>query len=183
MNITVPKIFFWVIVAVITVVIGVKLLDRGPVAENGSMGSAGSGAAEEIVRLTETLAQNPDDLNALIRLGDLYFDGKRYQEAIELFLRAETVSAPSVHIENDLGLLYLNTNRPLLAIPRFERALEIDPAHLVSLYYIGVSYRQLGDREKARQAYERVLVANPSADLARAVKGELAALRPDTQFK
>jgi len=178
------RLLFWAIIGVMTVFMGMKLLDQGDPIGTGLTSFRQGDSAEASMRSFEkALAANPNDLKSLIGLGDLFFDAGRYPQAIELFLRAEKLSGPSVHIENDLGLLYLNTNRPLQAIPRFERALEIDPTHLVSLYYIGVYYRQLGDREEARQAYERVLVANPSADLARAVNEELAALRPDTLFK
>jgi tetratricopeptide (TPR) repeat protein len=44
---------------------------------------------------------------------------------------------------------------------RYEEALVLDPGHEECLYYLGQSRRELGQTEKARAAFERLLETNP----------------------
>ena len=131
----------------------------------------------KIATYKSILQKNPDSIKALIGLGDLYFDGRRYQEAIAVFLKAAELDSANVHVENDLGLLYLNTGDSDSAITRFQKALKIDPTHIDSLYFIGVIYRHKKETDKAVQAFEQVLASNPPPQLARKVSRELTEIK------
>lgn len=123
------------------------------------------------------LEKSPDSIKALVGLGDLYFDNRRYQEAIPIFLKAAEVDSANVHVENDLGLLYLNTGDSDNALTRFQKALALDPTHIDSLYYIGVIHQHKGEIAKAREAFEQVLAANPPPQLAQKVNQELTRIK------
>ncbi len=123
------------------------------------------------------LQKKPDSIKALVGLGDLYFDARRYQEAIAVFLKAAELDSASVHVENDLGLLYLNTGDFDSAMLRFQKAWAIDPTHIDSLYYIGVIYQHKGETARAQQIFEQVLAANPPPQLAQKVNRELAKIK------
>ncbi len=123
------------------------------------------------------LQKNPDSIKALVGLGDVYFDNRRYQEAITIFLKAAEVDSANVHVENDLGLLYLNTGDSDNALLRFQKALSIDPTHIDSLYYIGVIHQHKGERAEAVKVFEQVLASNPPPQLARKVNQELAKIK------
>ena len=133
--------------------------------------------ANRIVALEQEIAVNPDNVNALIELGDIYFDSNRYQEAISTFLKAEKITPANVHILNDLGLLYMSTGDNDTALKKFEAVLEIDPSHIHSLYYVGLVHRKTGNKDKALQIFEEVLSLNPGPQLADAVRQEIAALK------
>lgn len=123
------------------------------------------------------LEKKPDSIKALVGLGDLYFDNRRYQEAITIFLKAAEVDSANVHVENDLGLLYLNTGDSDNALTRFQKALAIDPTHIDSLYYIGVIHQHKGETAKAREAFEEVLASNPPPQLAQKINRELIKIK------
>ena len=133
--------------------------------------------ADRTSALEQELSANPDNVNALIELGDIYFDSNRYQEAISIFLKAEKLAPANVHILNDLGILYMSTDDNDSALERFEAVLEIDPNHIHSLYYVGLIHRDNGDTEKALEVFEQVLAANPNPQLADAVGKEVAAIK------
>jgi len=130
----------------------------------------------QIAEYQRILQTDPQNLDALIALGDLYFEAHQYKEAMSVFLQAEKVAPDNVHVNNDLGLLALNTRRYDAAIARFKRALQANPSGVDSLYYLGVAYRHKGDLEMAKKTFEQVLAANPPPRLAQKATEELAAL-------
>ncbi len=132
---------------------------------------------EKIATYKSILVNNPTSIRALTELGDVYFDSGRYQEAIDIFLRASEVGPATVHVENDLGLLYLNINQYDLAIERFQRALDVDPSHVDSLFYIGMIYQYKGDAEMAEKVFEKILAANPSPQLIEKVNEQLSGMK------
>ena len=50
------------------------------------------------------------------------------------------------------------------AAREYERALEIDPQHEDSLYYLGSCLLEVGEYEKAVQVYERLVILNPRSN-------------------
>ncbi len=133
--------------------------------------------ANRILALEQEIAANPENVDAMIELGDIFFDSNRYQEAIATFVKAEGLAPTNVHILNDLGQLYMNTNEYDAAIEKFEAVLNIDPTHSHTLYYIGIVYRLKGDTDKALQTFEQVLSLNPNPELEARVRQEITALK------
>ncbi|MFC1837571.1 tetratricopeptide repeat protein [Thermodesulfobacteriota bacterium] len=127
--------------------------------------------------LEQEIVANPDNVNALIELGDIYLDSNRYENAISTFVKAEQLAPTNFHILNDLGTLYLRTGNFDTALEKFEAVLKIDPTHIHSLYYVGLVHRETGNTEKALQVFEEVLGLNPDPQLADAVGQEIAALK------
>ncbi len=175
--------FFWLIAAVMVLfavmnIPGNKLSEKS--ARNTDMVSQQTQMMlieEKIATYKSILATNPTSIRALTELGDVYFDSGRYQEAIDIFLKASEVGPATVHVENDLGLLYLNINEYDLAIERFYKALDVDPSHVDSLFYIGMIHQYKGDLGSAREVFEKILAANPSPQLVEKVNQQLAGIR------
>jgi cytochrome c-type biogenesis protein CcmH/NrfG len=133
--------------------------------------------ANRILALEQEITANPENVNALIELGDIYLDSNRYENAISIFVKAEQLAPKDFHILNDLGTLYLRTGNFETALEKFEAVLKIDPSHIHSLYYVGLVYRETGETEKALQAFEEVLSLNPDPQLANAVQQEITVLK------
>ncbi len=175
--------FFWGVVAVMALFAIVN--GRGQTGGTGATPGSGMGSeASQGVDIQAKIAtyrgvvqNNPRNLQALVGLGDLYFDNGQHQEALATFLKAAALEKNSVHIENDLGLLYLNGQDYDRAIERFQRALKIDPAHLDSLYSIGLSYQHKGEITQARKVYRQVLAANPPSSIAQKARQQLTMLQ------
>ncbi len=176
----VVQFFFWILIGVMVLfaVLNTTLRQSGsPGSGNKVPVAEGQDLASQIAVYESILANNPESIKALIGLGDLYFDGRRYQEAIEIFERAAQIDPTSAHVANDLGLLYLNTKVYDKALGNFQRALKIDPTHLDSLFYIGLIHEFAGRPDQALAVFNRILAAAPSPELNRRVQQKIAAMK------
>jgi tetratricopeptide (TPR) repeat protein len=97
----------------------------------------------------QSLSLEPDDLAALVVLGDLYFEQDEFSRAEALFLRALALGEPSAPARFGLGQVYAAQGENQQATEHFEAALALVPAAQRIHYHLGVIHGRLGDREKA----------------------------------
>jgi len=109
-----------------------------------------------------------DDLSsaeALYGLGSVYLQQNKTSEAGDCFERATKLDAvyPDTlpNAWNNLGLLATREGRTSQAIPYFEKALQLNPDHLVALDNLGNAYRQLRQWEAAREVLEHAVEVGP----------------------
>ena len=118
--------------------------------------------------------------NADVRaqLGNLYFDGERFDEAARWYLAALEIEPKNVNVNTDLGIAYYYTNEPDRALAQFEQSLALDPRHSKTLLNIGV-VRAWGkqDLEGAAKAWERVIEVAPNSEEAARAKQGLEGIR------
>lgn len=103
----------------------------------------------------DALKNNVYNGNSHARIGESYFTTKQFGAAADAF-RAGTVAFP----EN--GELWLNYGNALAAnrdfktaISVFQKAFEINPNQRVALYYIAVTYHNMGDETQANAYMQR----------------------------
>jgi Flp pilus assembly protein TadD len=68
------------------------------------------------------------------------------------------LSGPHVN----LGAIYLASNKLPEALKELEKATQINPKQATAFNLLGVTYRQLGQFEKARAAYESAISSDPN---------------------
>ena len=103
-----------------------------------------------IAGLERMLAVKPDNLEALIQLGNDYFDAGRHQEAIATYEKALKIDPRNPNVIVDMGISYRKMGKPEESIKAFKKALEIDPNHPMALFNMGLVYRD--DLNKPREA-------------------------------
>lgn len=103
--------------------------------------------------LEEALSLQPSDPKGQDLLGIVYFRLGLYPRAIAIYERLirENPHATTPHV--NLALAYLKTAQPGLARLALERALELDPHHSRAWGYLGLSLQQLGDYQRAGEAF------------------------------
>lgn len=118
--------------------------------------------AAQIQALHERITREPGNPQVQIDLGNLLYDGGRYQEAIGHYQKALELDPKNVSVSTDLGTALWYTGRPDEALAQFQKSLAIDPKHPQTLFNIGI-VRMEGkqDRAGAIDAWERLLAANP----------------------
>jgi len=114
----------------------------------------------------------PDHSDALIGMGGALFELGRYEGAIpplERGLRGmktavgkEALEAPAARARLAWSLYY--AGRPVEALGAFERALRAAPRGAGLYNGIGWCQLKLGDRQRARAAFERALALQPGYD-------------------
>jgi cytochrome c-type biogenesis protein CcmH/NrfG len=113
-------------------------------------------------RLKSALSANPKDVNALVQLGNLYYDSNRFGDAVDYYARALEVNPRNVGVRTDRGTSYWNLGQADNAIAEFQKSLEVDPSHAQTLYNLGVVYiHGKNNPAEARKAWEKLLATNP----------------------
>src|SRR5262252_2147372 len=112
--------------------------------------------------LLTKLQANPKDLNTLTQLGNLYYDGQAYPQAIEYYGKALEVNPKDPDVITDLGTAYWYTGNPDKAIAEFQKSLSIRPNHPGTLFNMGiVKWQGKKDPNGAVVAWEQLLKSNP----------------------
>jgi tetratricopeptide (TPR) repeat protein len=112
--------------------------------------------------LKAAAARDPKDVNALTRLGNLYYDNGKFREAVDWYGRALELDPDNVSVRTDRGTSYWNLGEADPAIAEFNRSLQSNPTHAQTLYNLGVVYLHgKNNPAQARQAWEKLLATNP----------------------
>jgi cytochrome c-type biogenesis protein CcmH/NrfG len=176
-------------------IIGSQQAVVAPASAPAAAAQSGNGGAQAAPSLDETRAsalkttaqQNPADAVTRVQLGNMYFDAGRFSEAAEWYEAALKIQPKDVNASTDLGIAYYYMNQPDKALQQFDRSLTIDGKHAKTLLNIGI-VRAFGkqDLKGAAEAWQRVLVAAPGTDEARAAQQALEGVKaahPDIDKK
>ena len=139
---------------------------------------------QKINELKSIVASDPQNFQAWVTLGNQYFDGNQFMDAIEAYDKALEIKPNSPNVLTDQGVMFRRLGWFDRAIKNFEKANEINPNHATSLYNLGVVYRyDLKDFAKAQEAWKQFLEINPTGPGSDRVRQDLEFLRthPPTQ--
>lgn len=144
-------------------------------------------------RCRDHLVREPDDVNLVALLGALLTRKGAYDEARKCLERAIELEPQFAKPYEDLGALYLASERPADAITAFETATGLDPRQASAFYGLATALERCGRREQAEIARTRFLALSPGgkalsqaaelvlagqADRAEAICGEILAEEP-----
>jgi tetratricopeptide (TPR) repeat protein len=90
----------------------------------------------------EVLADNPDMIEAYMKIAHTYRYWYKYAQSEEWFLKAIAKSPPNAHIYTDLGKLYRNMGEYDKAEAAFLKSISLDP-NLAEIYNYGLGYLYL----------------------------------------
>jgi len=111
------------------------------------------------------LQDDPTSAEAVYGLGSVYLQQQKLKEARESFERVLKLQAsyPGTipNAWNNLGILSAREGNPGGAIEFFQRALQIDPAHLIALLNLGNAYRQQKEWGEAKKVLRRAFDVEP----------------------
>jgi tetratricopeptide (TPR) repeat protein len=151
------------------------------VKERGGQAPAAQGQAQPAMqaRELETIVQRePKNVQALVALGNVYFDSNQHAKAIDAYERVLAIDPKNVDVRTDLGIMYRNTGDFDKALKEFREAVRQDPLHKNSRYNIGVVLENdKKDLPGAIKAWEEFLKIEPRGERADAVRAELAKLK------
>lgn len=123
------------------------------------------------------IASDPKNVEKRVLLGNIYFDGGKFDQAIPLYEAALKLNPSDTDVLVDLGICQRNLGRFDVALQHFERALALDPKKKQALYNRVVVYHfDLKDDGKAEKALKDLEAAYPgdemAARLAQEVRGK-----------
>lgn len=118
----------------------------------------------EIEGLKAMAEKTPDNPEAWIQLGHIYFDTGQPAEAIEAYNKALALAPNNANVLTDLGVMYRRNKQPKKAIESFDRAIQVDPRHEIARFNKGiVLLHDLNDMKGAMAAWQELIDINPNA--------------------
>ena len=119
--------------------------------------------AEAAKPLIAKLQTNPKDVEALKQLGNIYYDGQAYPQAIEYYSKALEITPNNPDVITDLGTAYWYTGNADKAIQEYQKSLAIRPNYPNTLLNLGVvKWQGKKDPQGAVVVWEQLLKANPN---------------------
>ncbi len=118
----------------------------------------------EIAQLKQILGADPQNAAAWAKLGHMYFDTNRFDEAIDAYRKHLEINPKNADVWTDMGVMYRRSKQPGQAIQCFNKAIEADPKHKTSRFNKGIVL--LFDLNKTQEAvamWQEILDFDPSA--------------------
>jgi cytochrome c-type biogenesis protein CcmH/NrfG len=153
-----------------------------PVAEASTGGQAAAGNPRQAPPLDEGQVQalmtiiksDPKNVDAVIRLGNTYFDAEHWDEAIQWYRRAVELDPKNPDASTDLGVSLYYTNKADEALAQFEHSLKIDPKHTKTLLNKGIVLAfGKQDLKGAATEWEKVVTLAPDSPEGQAARRAL----------
>ena len=119
--------------------------------------------SQELGALKQAIQDNPEDVVALRRLGNLYMDAAMYEQANDYYRSALAVEPEDVHLRTDLATSLLMMGQAREALTELEHCVEHDPEHGKTWYWKGLAHVELGEYEEGEAAFVRALELMPGA--------------------
>lgn len=135
-------------------------------------------SGDELARVEAVVAKEPRNLQALIALGNLYFDSGQSLKAIDAYERAIEIDPRNADVRTDLGIMYRAAKNFDKAIEQFREATRIDPKHKNSRFNLALVLQEdKKDFQGAVMAWEDFLRVEPSGEQSAMAKAQLEQLK------
>ena len=144
----------------------------GKNASSGKMGeSAGAGGEDgsqqmDMIRkhlevLKQQAAKDPKDVQSRIELGNMYFEVRKMDQAVDWYKQALDIDPNNVNVRTDLGNAYMSMSQFDKAGAEFQKSLAINPNHVYTLINFGIAkLRGNNDTKGAVQLWEKAISLN-----------------------
>src|SRR5579864_5515605 len=125
-------------------------------------GSASPVAEQAAAPLIEVVNKDPKDFDSLVKIGNLYYDGQQFPNAIQYYERALVIHPENPDVRTDMGTAYWYTGNAEKALAAMETSLKYRPGHPQTLFNLGwVRWQGKQDPKGAIEAWQQLLKANP----------------------
>lgn len=133
---------------------------------------------ERVKALENMAAQNAKDPVPRVQLGNIYFDGEQFAQAITWYEQAIALNPNDANVSTDLGVAYYYTNQPDRALRQFDHSLTVDPKHIKTLLNVGI-VRAFGkqDLQGAARAWQQVVDIDPNSPEGQAARKGLDGIK------
>ncbi len=118
--------------------------------------------AKELMALERLSEQEPENPEHKIRIGNLYFDMRQYQRAIQAYQQAMALSPENPSVETDMATCFHYLGQYDEALTILAKVLEYRPGFPQALFNKGVVlYEGRSDKAGAIAVWEELLRTNP----------------------
>jgi cytochrome c-type biogenesis protein CcmH/NrfG len=134
--------------------------------------------------LTDKIRKNPKDFDSIVELGNLNFDQKNYDDAINLYKKALEIRPEALNVRTDMGTAMFYQNHYDDAIAEFQKTLKSEPNNAQALFNLGVAWLHgKNDSKRALEYWEKLVETNPNHPQATFVREQIKKLKEQQQKK
>jgi Tfp pilus assembly protein PilF len=141
---------------------------------------SGSPAEEVIDAYRKAIEFDPKSAGALVNLGTIYFNARKWAEAERHYRQALEVDPEYALAHFDLANLYDERGDRNKALTHYEAALKIAPNYADAHYNVALLYQGANQPMKAVRHWRTYLKLDPTSHWAKVARRELAKLREAT---
>jgi len=118
--------------------------------------------AQTAAPLLEAVNKNPNDYDSLVKLGNVFYDGQQFPNAIQYYERALALHPENADVRTDMGTAYWYSGNADKAVAAMESSLKYRPGHPQTLFNLGwVRWQGKADPKGAIEAWQELLKTNP----------------------
>jgi tetratricopeptide (TPR) repeat protein len=115
--------------------------------------------------LDKILRKNPNDVKALVELGNVYYDTKNFADAISFYDKALAKDSTLVDVAVDRAVALDQAGHPDQAVHDLETIVARHPDHAIAAFDLAVIYEFQGRKEDAAREYKDAAAKATSADV------------------
>lgn len=112
---------------------------------------------EEAINLLKTIPENDKSAQDWLLIGNLLQDKNQMSEATFMFKRAILVDKNYYKPYFNLANIYLNEERPLMAIDNYKTVVKLKPDFAYGYYNMGCAYLKIGNIKKAKRYFAKAV--------------------------
>jgi cytochrome c-type biogenesis protein CcmH/NrfG len=134
-----------------------------PVAPQAQASAEAQAALEQAsAPLLESVKNDPNDYDSLVKLGNLFYDAQQFPNSIQYYERALKIHPENPDVRTDMGTAYWYAGDTDKAVAAMETSLQFRPGHPQTLFNLGwVRWQGKADPQGAIEAWEQLLKSNP----------------------
>jgi len=132
--------------------------DGKPDNEGQAMGGVSSGAMSKVKEFMARVDADPNDVEALIGLGNSFLMMRAWDRALQPLLKARTLQSDNTTVLKGIGIAYFNKEDFTKAAESYEAILKVDDKDTLALFNLGVIYKHYFKKpDQAGTYFSRVL--------------------------
>ncbi|HNP23671.1 MAG TPA: tetratricopeptide repeat protein [Panacibacter sp.] len=94
--------------------------------------------------------------NCYYKLGWIYNDKEQYDDAVNILKKAVEYDPEDAGNREEIGFAYYMKENNVDALAQLKKAVELDSKSKLGYYYMGLCYLDMGKKEEAKTAYEKL---------------------------
>lgn len=147
----------------------------GAAAAGGDVPQVSMGGGDSEVKLLQDIVRkDPKNVDAYIKLGNVYMDNSRFPEAVECYSKALAIDPNNADVRVDMGSCYRRIGRSETAVQEYKKAIASTPNHLNAHLNLAVVLGyDFNDAKGAIAEFEKYLALAPNAPNAPAIRQEI----------
>lgn len=125
-------------------------------------------------QIQKILKERPDNAGAYAEVGDIYFDQRKFNDAIVYYKKAIALDQNDIDSYNDLGLAYHYIDRSDEGLKYVEEGIKRSPLYQRIWLTKGFILAVRGNIAEARIAWEKVYNMDPNSEIGKSAASFLA---------